>query len=161
VSTLERAIAIAVEAHAGQVDKAGAPYILHPLRVMLTLLTPEERIVGVLHDLVEDCEGWTFARLSEEGFHNEITLALRSVTKHDPVKNPMLVNRGADAKESYEEFVRRASANRIGSKVKRADLIDNMDWSRISEPTANDFNRMVRYKKALEFLDAQANTSLK
>ena len=64
MATLGRAIAIAAEAHSGQFDKAGAPYILHPLRVMLSLSTEEERIVGVLHDLVEDCEEWTFERLS-------------------------------------------------------------------------------------------------
>jgi (p)ppGpp synthase/HD superfamily hydrolase len=55
MSTLERAIAIAAEAHAGQVDKAGAPYVLHPLRMMLTLSSNAERIVAVLHDVVEDC----------------------------------------------------------------------------------------------------------
>ena len=55
MSTLEKAIAIAAEAHAGATDKAGAPYILHPLRVMLKVNSPEERIVAVLHDVVEDC----------------------------------------------------------------------------------------------------------
>ena len=65
---LEKAIKIAVEAHTGQVDKGGNPYILHPLRVMLSLNTEEERIVGVLHDVVEDCEGWTWLRLQDEGF---------------------------------------------------------------------------------------------
>ena len=63
---LEKAIKIAVEAHTGQVDKGGNPYILHPLRVMLSLNTEEERIVGVLHDVVEDCEGWTWQRLQDE-----------------------------------------------------------------------------------------------
>ncbi|MGZ7078608.1 MAG: GTP pyrophosphokinase, partial [Thermoanaerobaculia bacterium] len=55
MSTLERAIAIAAEKHAGQTDKAGAPYILHPLRVMLRVSTNDERITAVLHDVVEDC----------------------------------------------------------------------------------------------------------
>ncbi len=54
---LEKAIKIAVEAHTGQVDKSGNPCILYPLRVMLSLNTEEGRIVGVLHDVVEDCEG--------------------------------------------------------------------------------------------------------
>ena len=65
---LEKAIKIAVEAHTGQVDKGGNPYILHPLRVMLSRNTEEERIVGVLHDVVEDCEGWKWLRLQDEGF---------------------------------------------------------------------------------------------
>jgi (p)ppGpp synthase/HD superfamily hydrolase len=60
MSTLERAIAIAAEAHAGQTDKAGAPYILHPLRMMMGLTSDEERIVAVLHDVCEDCPGWPF-----------------------------------------------------------------------------------------------------
>jgi (p)ppGpp synthase/HD superfamily hydrolase len=68
VSTLERAIAIAAEAHAGQVDKAGAPYVLHPLRMMLRMSSIDERIVAVLHDVCEDCPGWTFDRLRREGF---------------------------------------------------------------------------------------------
>jgi len=59
---LEKAIKIALEAHIGQVDKGGNPYILHPLRVMLSLNSEEERIVGVLHDVVEDCEGWSWER---------------------------------------------------------------------------------------------------
>jgi (p)ppGpp synthase/HD superfamily hydrolase len=68
VSTLERAISIAAEAHTGQTDKAGERYILRPLRIMLALSTDEERIVGVLHDVVEDCAGWSFDRLRAEGF---------------------------------------------------------------------------------------------
>ena len=81
MSSLERAIAIAAEAHAGQTDKAGAPYILHPLRVMLRLATEEERITAVLHDLCEDCPGWDFARLKAEGFPPQVIAALRSGTR--------------------------------------------------------------------------------
>jgi hypothetical protein len=68
MSTLERAIAIAADGHAGVTDKGGAPYILHPLRMMLSLSSPDERIVAVLHDVCEDCEGWTLDRLRDEGF---------------------------------------------------------------------------------------------
>ena len=60
MSTLERAIAIAAEGHAGVKDKAEQPYILHPLRVMQAMTTTEERIVAILHDVVEDCDGWTW-----------------------------------------------------------------------------------------------------
>jgi (p)ppGpp synthase/HD superfamily hydrolase len=74
MSTLERAIAIAAEAHAGQTDKAGAPYLLHPLRMMMGLTSIEERIVAVLHDVCEDCPGWTLERLRGEGFTKEILL---------------------------------------------------------------------------------------
>ena len=59
MSTLERAIVIVIAAngHAGAVDKGGAPYILHPLRMMLNLTSTDKRIVAVLHDVCEDCEG--------------------------------------------------------------------------------------------------------
>ena len=118
MSTLERAIAIAVEAHSGQIDKAGSPYMLHPLRVMLALRTNDERIVGVLHDVCEDCPGWDFDRLRREGFSETIIEALASVTK---IKG-----------ENYEDFVLRAAGNAIGRHVKKADLVDNSDLSRIA-----------------------------
>src|ERR1700730_1923444 len=99
MSTLNRAIAIAAEAHADMFDKAGAPYILHPLRVMLALRDDDARVVAVLHDVVEDCshKGWTFERLQSEGFSSEILEALRSVTKRD------------DGEEDYLAFVKRAA----------------------------------------------------
>src|SRR5271156_7208944 len=100
MSNLERAIAIAAEAHAGQVDKAGAPYVLHPLRMMLRVSSLDERIVAVLHDVCEDCPGWTFDRLRAEGFSDHIIEALDAVTKRE----------GQD----YEDFARRTAANQIG-----------------------------------------------
>jgi len=138
VSTLERAIAIAAEAHAGQVDKAGAPYVLHPLRVMLSVSSIQERIVAVLHDVCEDCPGWTFDRLRQEGFSNQIIEALQSVTKR--------------VGEDYEDFVRRAAADPIGRRVKLADMIDNSDLSRIAEPTQRDFQRVEQYRRAIDLI---------
>jgi (p)ppGpp synthase/HD superfamily hydrolase len=135
MSSLERAIAIAAEAHAGQVDKAGAPYVLHPLRMMLAVATPQERIVAVLHDVCEDCPGWSFERLREEGFSPEIVAALDSVTKREG--------------EAYPDFVRRAAANPIGRSVKLADLRDNCDLSRIASPTADDLRRIEKYREAI------------
>jgi len=79
---LERAIEIAVSAHKGAVDKGGQPYILHPLAVMMSLKTDAEKIVGVLHDVVEDTD-WTFEALKQEGFSEDIIEALQSVTKSD------------------------------------------------------------------------------
>ena len=103
---LERAIQIAVEAHTGQRDKADQPYVLHSLRVMFGLRSDEERIVGVLHDVVEDCDGWSFDRLKSAGFSPTVLDALDSVTKR--------------AGEDYMAFVRRAGANSIGRSVKTA-----------------------------------------
>ena len=140
MSTLERAIAIAATAHAGQIDKAGAPYILHPLRVMLRVTTNAERIVAVLHDVVEDCEGWSFDRLLGEGYAPEIIAGLKSVTKVEG--------------EAYEDFVKRAAAHPIGRRVKMADLTDNSDLSRISTPTAKDHERIARYQKAIAYIQS-------
>ena len=74
MSTLERAIQIATEAHKGQLDKSGKDYIGHPLRVMEMGRSEQEKIVGVLHDVVEDTD-WTFERLAAEGFSEEIIAA--------------------------------------------------------------------------------------
>ena len=140
MSTLERAIAIAAEAHAGAVDKAGAPYILHPIRVMLGVSTAAERIVAILHDVVEDSV-WTFDALRAEGFSEEIIGGLESVTKRDE-------------DEPYDEFVARAAANPIGKQVKLADLKDNLDLSRLSNPTKKDLVRTEKYRRAVEFITA-------
>jgi (p)ppGpp synthase/HD superfamily hydrolase len=138
MSSLERAIAIAAEAHAGQVDKAGAPYVLHPLRMMLAVQSTDERIVAVLHDVCEDCPGWDFDRLHREGFSANVLAALDTVTKRDG--------------ESYEDFVSRAASNPIGRAVKLADLRDNSDLSRIAEPTSRDMERLEKYKRAMASL---------
>ena len=136
---LERAIEIAVAAHKGAVDKGGQPYILHPLAVMMDLKTDKEKIVGVLHDVVEDTD-WTFEALKEEGFSEEVIEALRSVTK-------------SDSDSSYIDFIERAKANFIGRNVKIADLKHNMDLSRIHSISNLDLERFERYKKSLEILE--------
>jgi (p)ppGpp synthase/HD superfamily hydrolase len=149
---LEKAIKIAVEAHTGQVDKGGNPYILHPLRVMLSLDTEEERIVGVLHDVVEDCEGWTWERLKEQGCSDEIIAALKSVSK-TPKEEAEYRSLPEDEKlDHYLAFIQRAKANKIGRNVKAADIRDNLDISRIDDITERDINRLNRYKKALSIL---------
>ncbi len=140
MSTLERAVVIAATAHEGQRDKADAPYILHPLRVMLRVTTEAERITAVLHDVVEDCEGWSFERLLEEGFSAAIIEALQSVTKREG--------------EAYEDFVKRACENPIGRRVKLSDLHDNCDLSRISNPTAKDHERITRYQRAIAYIES-------
>ncbi|VVP44659.1 hypothetical protein PS876_05028 [Pseudomonas fluorescens] len=132
--TLERAIAIAAAAHAGQLDKGGAPYILHPLKVMLRMTTLEERIVAVLHDVVEDCD-ISLDDLRKEGFSEEVLSAIESVTKVPG--------------ESYEDFVERAAQNPIGRVVKLADLEENSDLSRIASPSWDDLERVEKYRRAI------------
>ena len=135
---LERAIGIAVEAHKGQLDKGGNPYILHPLRVMMSVDFELEKIVAVLHDVVED-SNWTFEALLAEGFSVEVIEALKSVTKESP-------------DEDYDSFIQRAIRNPIGRKVKIADIRDNLDVTRIPELGEKDLQRISKYKKALKRL---------
>ena len=137
---LERAIGIAVEAHKGQLDKGGNPYILHPLRVMMSVDFELEKIVAVLHDVVEDSD-WTFEALLAEGFSNEVIEALKGVTKQSD-------------NEDYDSFIQRAIRNPIGRKVKIADLRDNLDVTRIPELGEKDLQRISKYKKALKTLIA-------
>lgn len=138
MATLERAIAIAAEAHAGQVDKAGAPYILHPLRVMLEMRVEDERIVAVLHDVIEDCPEWTLRRIGDEGFAPSVISGVNAVTRRP--------------NEAYMEFIDRAGKDPIGRAVKLADLADNMDLSRLPELTKKDWERMQRYRLATDLL---------
>ena len=139
MSTLERAIGIAAKEHEGQTDKAGGPYILHPLRMMLRLSTADERITAVLHDVVEDC-GVSLDALRAQGFSETVIHAIDSVTKR----------RG----ESYEAFVLRAASHPIGRRVKLVDLEDNSDLSRIANPTAADHERNEKYRRAIETIRA-------
>lgn len=134
---LDKAIIIATKAHTGQVDKAGQSYILHPLRVMMKLKTEEEKIVGVLHDTIEDTD-ITYDDLKKEGFSEEIIEAIKGVTKIEG--------------EAYMDFVKRAKANPISRNVKLADLEDNMDLGRIASPTEKDFRRIEKYKEAKALL---------
>ena len=134
MSTLERAIEIAHEAHAGQYDKAGKEYILHPLRVMERGRTEEEKIVGVLHDVVEDSE-WIFEMLEAEGFTPEVIEALRCVTK-------------LSEDEDYDHFIDRVLTNPLAMRVKLLDLEDNMDMSRLDDCTEGDIQRLQKYQKA-------------
>jgi (p)ppGpp synthase/HD superfamily hydrolase len=142
MATLERAIAIAAKAHEGQVDKAGAPYILHPLRVMLRVATTEERIAAVLHDVVEDTD-ITIDKLQREGFSEAVLRAIESLSKLEG--------------EAYEAFVERAAVDPIGRVVKLADLAENSDLSRILSPTDKDRERVEKYRRAIKRIKAFAD----
>lgn len=141
MSTLERAIEIATEAHKGQVDKAGNEYIGHPLRVMEMGKTMEEKIVGVLHDVVEDTD-WTFERLEAEGFAPEVIAALRCVTK-------------TSENENYDDFIGRVKKNPLAAAVKINDLTDNMDIRRLPYLSDKDVKRLKKYLKAYKRLTGE------
>jgi (p)ppGpp synthase/HD superfamily hydrolase len=130
---LETAIGIAVEAHRGQKDRAGAPYILHPLRMMFRVQTEAERMAAVLHDVVEDTD-WTLDALRERGFPDEVVDAVDHLTRRDG--------------ESYDEFVTRAAAHPVARRVKLADLEDNMDVRRTGTLSDKDVERLGRYLRA-------------
>jgi len=144
MSTLEKAIALAVNVHQGQTDRAGAPYILHPLRVMFRLQGDVEQIVGVLHDVVEDSET-TFDDLRRMGFSEAVITALDAVTRRDD--------------ETYEVFVERSAAQPLARRVKLADLADNMDVRRFSgDLSAKDLARLNRYRRAWNRLTSEASS---
>ena len=137
---LEKAIRIAVEAHAGIMDRAGVPYILHPLRIMGGAKKLKEKIVGVLHDTIEDTDensllNVTFEYLREEGFTEEIIDALDSVTHRKD--------------EPYEDYIQRAKANIIGRKIKILDLRDNCDIFRLHVVKEKHHRLMMKYHAAM------------
>lgn len=134
---LATAIILAAEAHDGQVDKNGQPYILHPLRVMLAQDGNEERIAAVLHDVVEDTDLIGLGDILAI-FGEEIREAVDSVTRREG--------------EDYFDYVVRAKANPIGRQVKIADLNDNMDRGRAPAIDPDRRARMAKYDHALAFL---------
>ena len=135
---VEKAISLAVEAHAGEVDKQGKPYILHPLHLMMQMETAEEMITAVLHDVVEDTNT-TLEDLRQHGFPEVVLEALELLT-HDT------------ASTSYEEYVAAIKPNPLARKVKLADLAHNMDVRRLPEMGMNDYGRLEKYRRAWDRL---------
>ena len=135
---ISNAISLALKAHEGQVDKSGMPYAGHIMRVMAAGRTMDEKIVGVLHDVVEDT-GWTFEALLDEGFPVHIVDALRCVTK-------------LSDDEPYDEFIERVRTSPLAVAVKINDLTDNMDIRRYKELSDWDVKRLRKYLKAYQEL---------
>ena len=133
MTTLEDAMLLAVQAHQQQKDKAGAPYILHPLRVMLRMRSGLEMMVAVLHDVLEDTP-YTLLDLQQAGYSEQVLEALDCLTRRE--------------NETYEEFIERVKANPLARRVKIADLEDNMDMRRISNPQEKDMERLKKYRRA-------------
>ena len=131
-TALSEAISIAVTVHDGQVDKAGQPYILHPLRVMLAMGNDTDRIAAVLHDVVEDNRDWQLADLA--GFGPDIVAAIDALTRREA--------------EPYPDYIERLSGNEIAHRVKLADLRDNLDPSRLGIYTPADRLRVKKYEDA-------------
>ena len=140
MATVERAVQIAAQAHQGQRDKAGAPYLLHPLRLMMRMESEAAMMAAVLHDVVEDSE-WTLDQLRTEGFSEEVLQAVECLTHR--------------LGESYDEFVARVQTNAIARQVKLADLEDNMNIRRLAEITPKDLARLEKYHRAWRTLTEQ------
>lgn len=140
MSTIEKAIAFAAKKHAGQVDKGNQPYIFHPLRLMLKVKTPQQQIVAVLHDILEDTDT-TIVDLISLGFEQEIIDAILALTKKSG--------------ESRIDAAYRAHQNPIACAVKLADVNDNMDLSRIPHPSEKDLQRLEEYKKVHAILRSE------
>lgn len=138
---LAKMLLIATNAHAGQFDKGGAPYILHPLKVMHYLKTDDEELqcIALGHDVIEDTDT-TFQDLLDAGMSERVVAGIRALTKQ----------RG----QSYEEYQAVVYANPDAMRVKMADLRHNTDIRRLKGIRDKDIDRMVKYQKF--YLEIQA-----
>lgn len=137
-AALERAIAFAVVKHAGQVDKVGQPYILHPLRVMGQLEDDVCRIAAVLHDVVEDCDDVSMADIEALDLPAAAVEVVALLTHPDD--------------EPYEDYIARVAEHPVATLVKLGDLRDNMNVLRLAEVTGKEQRRLARYLKAYRHL---------
>lgn len=141
MSILAIAIQFAATKHQTQTDKGGKPYILHPLRMMMRLRTTDEELmaIAILHDVVEDC-GVSFDDLRTIGMTDRVIAGVRLLTKQ--------------AGDTYEQFIDRLAYNLDALLVKREDLRDNSDITRLKGITAKDLARMQKYMDAFQRVEA-------
>lgn len=139
--TIEDAINIATEAHRGQKDKNGEPYIYHPIRVMLAVQTEYEKMVGVMHDIIEDTK-LEIEDLADEGFSNEVIKAVKVMTK--------------SKEQLYRDYLIAVKSNPIARAVKIADIRDNTNPVRLFKLAPETVSRMsLKYSQGLQFLLAK------
>lgn len=139
-NNLAKAIQIAGAAHENQVDKANAPYILHPIRLMLKFSSVEEQIVAVLHDVIEDSD-ITLDDLRKKNFSNDVLTAIELLTKKP----------GQD----YQNYLEKISENNLARKIKIEDIKDNLNLTRLTSVSAQDLERAKKYHAALQFLEGK------
>ena len=138
----KKAYLIACHAHCGQVDKGGNPYIVHPCVLAAQMPTEELAAVALLHDVLEDSDV-TEADLIAQGIPGDVVQAVSLLT-HQPWM-------------SYLDYIRDIRKNPAAVTVKKADLVHNMDLSRLGQsPTSWDISRQNRYRKALEILNSES-----
>ena len=132
---LHKAITIACEAHQGQSSINGEPYILHPLRLLIKAKSNEERIIAILHDVIEKTN-ISLLDLKNKGFDQNIISSVDSLSRR--------------RSESYIEYIERLMQNKISVKIKLLDLADNIKIH--SENNDNGINdaKIIQYKNALK-----------
>lgn len=140
MNILAVAIKFAAEKHVEQLDKGGKAYILHPIRMMMRLRTNDEELmaIAVLHDVVEDCEV-TFVELRQIGMNDRVINGVAALTKLSG--------------ETYDQFIDRLSGNRDAMIVKREDLRENLDITRLKGISSKDVARMEKYMNAFKKID--------
>jgi (p)ppGpp synthase/HD superfamily hydrolase len=129
---LNKMLVLATNAHAGQYDKGGKPYILHPLKVMHYLKSEDEELqcIALGHDVIEDTKV-TYVQLRELGITDRIIEGIRALTKIPG--------------ETYDEYKERVFANEDAMRVKMADLRHNTDIRRLKGVTEKDIARVTKY----------------
>ena len=144
MNRLENALQMAIKAHEGQLDKAGKPYINHPVYLALQLNNSDtEKATALLHDVLEDSNMYTFKDI-EDACGSSVADAVLCLTHK---KN-----------EDYFDYIKRVRTNCVSTAVKIEDLKHNMDLSRISNPTEKDKQRVLKYKKAYAYLTGDIGT---
>lgn len=143
MATLEKAIEIAARAHRDQRDKNGAPYILHPLRIMVRMPSLETMTIAVLHDVVEDSD-ITLDDLRREGFGEAIVAGVDCLTRRP--------------REDYADYIERVKQNPLAVQVKLGDLEDNMNLQRLDRLQESDFKRVMKYHDTFQMLKSIASS---
>lgn len=131
------ALELAVEKHKNQTDKAGNPYILHPLHVMENVNSKEGKIVAILHDIIEDTDV-TEDYLLKIGLSKRIVDAVVALTRSED--------------RDYQEYIKNLSSNPLAKEVKIADLEHNMDLKRLPTLEEKDLERNRKYQIAYHYL---------
>lgn len=141
---LGKVLVLATNAHAGQFDKGGKPYILHPLAVMALLNSDDEELqcIALLHDVIEDTKT-TWKDLEDLGCSPRIISAVAALTKMPG--------------QSYDEYKERVFANKDAMLVKMADLRHNTDIRRLKGVSQKDIDRLAKYNRF--FLELQSRQS--
>ena len=134
---LDKAISIAVDSHSGQVKDNTEPYVLHPLRVMFKAVTIEEKIIAVLHDVIEKTT-IDLEYLRSAGFSDRIVLAIDALSRRP--------------QESYDKYIDRVRENKLATKIKIIDLDDNISSLNLGESQNIESDKFLKYQKARDTL---------